>query len=102
MAISVKEELLEKWRYICKTYDKPAWYTRAAFIDWCVMSGYEPGMTLSRKDTTLPHSPENCYWVPEDIGLERSVSAEDLDAIKSWNHTVNRIRKAAGLPLFPE
>lgn len=42
----------------------PEWrHDFAAFRDWALANGYEPGLQIDRKDNDLGYSPENCQWV---------------------------------------
>lgn len=39
------------------------WHNFDAFYQWAVESGYEPELTIERKNVTKGYSPENCTWV---------------------------------------
>lgn len=34
-----------------------------AFLKWSLENGYDPQLSLSRKDKTKPYEPDNCEWV---------------------------------------
>lgn len=72
------------------------------FYDWCMQSGYSYGSWLLRRDSTLPFSPQNCYW--KETGKNRTLANADLERayVLKWNKTVNRFRRHYGLPLFDE
>src|SRR5438132_179851 len=35
-----------------------------AFKEWAIKAGYQPGLTLERKDVNLSYCPENCCFIP--------------------------------------
>ena len=97
---TIKTLLLDRYHRVLAAPHDPEWDDRATFIDWCIMRGFEPGMCLIRKDTTLPFGPQNC-----EVSYTRQSAAQeapDAEWKRLWNETVNRFRRAAGLPLFPE
>lgn len=100
MAASIKKLLLEKFHTMTQEPHVPEWDSRAAFFDWCIMRGFEPGMQLRRKDPSQPFGPQNC-----ELAYTRQSEAQEAaeaEWVRLWNETVNRLRRAAGLPLFPE
>lgn len=92
--------LYRKW-YTLKNRDHvKEWDDFAVFQEWCWASGYAPGRILVKKFRGSPYGPDNCVWASNSKTLqEDSVRAE---TVRKWNKTVNRIRKVAGLELFPE
>jgi hypothetical protein len=96
-----RDYLMEKWKYFMKLDTAPGWGSLEEFLAWSKVSGYEPGKSLLRKDKRKPHGPTNCYWRWSDFGY-RGGLLEDQARAKSWNKTVNKFRRALGLPLFPE
>lgn len=44
-------EVCEEWR------DDPK-----AFIDWALANGYDPNLTIERKDSSGNYEPGNCEW----------------------------------------
>lgn len=100
MAIPIKQLLLEKYHKMKYSPHVPEWDDRATFFDWCIMTGFEPGKLLHRKDTTQPFGPQNCELVFPHRAETREGQEEEWKAL--WNVTVNRLRRVAGLPLFPE
>lgn len=100
MATTIKQLLLEKYHKMKYSPHVPEWDDRAIFFDWCIMHGFEPGMILRRKDTTQPFGPQNCELVFTTHAETQEGQEEEWKAL--WNMTVNRLRRIAGLPLFPE
>lgn len=97
MAASIKKLLLEKFHKMTQEPHVPEWDDRATFIDWCILRGFEPGMYLIRKDKTQPFGPRNC-----ELSFHKTEEVTETEWMWLWNKTVNRFRRAAGLPLFPE
>lgn len=44
-----------------------AWHDGPTFIKWAMDSGYEPGLTVERKNVNGHYSPSNCTWVPNPM-----------------------------------
>ena len=93
--------LAEKWDYIKKAGLGSGWASREEFIEWSLAHGFAPEKSLLRKNKRLPHGPDNCYWRLSNPGYRES-DAEYEEKVLLWNKTVNRFRRALGLPLFPE
>lgn len=53
------------WWTGIKLYDK--WRSFENFRDWALANGYEPGLTIDRKDNDAGYTPDNCRWVDRVI-----------------------------------
>lgn len=40
----------------------PEWHDFATFAAWCSASGYQPGLSIDRRDNDGPYAPWNCKW----------------------------------------
>ena len=99
----IKTQLLDKYHRVSAAPHDPEWDDRATFFDWCIMRGFEPGVFLIRKDTSLPFGPQNCELsFSRQSEAQAAAEAAEAERIRQWNATVNVLRQAAGLPLFPE
>lgn len=54
------ENLYERWRKILR-YGS-GWKTFDDFLQWASETGAEPGNQLRKRDSSLPHGPDNSYW----------------------------------------
>lgn len=98
-----KSPLQAKWEYLKQTSPQHGWASRREFFEWSLASGFTSGASLMRLDPSKPHGPDNCYWVIGAPQPSRNIGREEAHArAVSWNKTVNRFRRALGLPLFPE
>ena len=101
VVLTERDQLEEKWRWVLKKSPEHGWASRQDFIKWALSTGFSPEKTLMRKDSSKPHSPDNCYWKMCQ-GVYREGLTADHEQAVAWNKTVNRFRRALGLPLFPE
>lgn len=112
-----RDPIVEKWYWVTSHPHAEEWDDREAFREWCLSNGYEPGLSLFRRDPSRPYGPDNCYWkTPGCNSLARSwdaamravwrkldpplTEAEAADFRRRWNNTVNLFRGSEGLPLF--
>lgn len=98
----VGQDLYNKWRTVKRNVPENGLFNDFEnFYNWSIQNGYKKGTTLIRCDKEKPFEPGNCVFV--QIG-EKDVTyyPSDYVQIYRWNKTVNRLRKVAGLQLFPE
>lgn len=97
----IRNELLCKYCNSPKKDRVGEFATFEGFYQWAMRNGYESGKTMLRRDSEKPVSPENCYFV-EGERKEPFSGEERIDWNRRWTATVNRIRKAWGMPLLPD
>ena len=59
------------------------------FFEWCLNSGWEPGLTIERKDNDGDYCPNNCCWIPLR-DQQKNTSRSIINKLK-----VNMLEKAA-------
>jgi hypothetical protein len=92
--------LKKKWSDMLRSPHVPEWDSWETFLAWSRSTGYTPGDMLQRKSYDHPYGPDNCRWID---GRSSSKWVQELmEAARGWNKTVNKIRRAYGLPLFKE
>lgn len=87
--------LWERWRRYVKHDAIQEWQeTIWTFAEHAVKSGFNLGMSVLRSDTSLPFSPENCYF---DYGradnaarakTQKETNTLDRNAAADWNRNV--------------
>lgn len=55
---SVKHLLRRFYRY----FSDSDWHNGDEFVRWCSENGWQKGLRLCRKDTSLPHGPDNSFF----------------------------------------
>jgi len=61
---------------VCETWSSDY----KAFYDWAVQNGWQPGLTIERKDVNGNYCPENCCWVPRSKQNENKTNNRLLSA----------------------
>lgn len=71
----------------------PEWKEYPAFLKWALGAGWEPGLTLDRRDNDSGYSPGNCRWAT------KKVQGRNTHTNKLSMETAKEIRKlkAAGV-----
>lgn len=65
------------------------WTKYQGFIDWATQSGYQPHLTIDRKDNFKGYSPDNCRWATQK---EQSHNRKrGLVSITAFNQTKSLI-----------
>ena len=76
------------------------------FYAWAIRTGYQVGDNLRRLDDDKPYGPDNCIWVKHRNNIKELPSVMHSPSVVlralSWNRAVNPLRRAEGLPPFPE
>lgn len=93
--------LYNKWRWLLKQPHSEEFDNFPTFYEWSMVKGYAAGAKLERKDPSKPYSIKNCLW-EQPAPQQKGYSEEDKAWIKSWNKTVNRIRRHYGIKPLPE
>lgn len=63
-----------------------------SFRDWALANGYQEDLTIDRKDTNGPYSPENCRWATQ----------KEQQNNRSNNHTITHDGKTLTLTQWAE
>lgn len=90
--------LYEIWKRIRRAGCDPVFESYSDFYDWALAVGYMVGDHLHRFDSSIPYTPENCYW--SDVTHETISAAWKEEWCKRWNETVNMIRRYFGFSEF--
>lgn len=72
-------------------YDK--WKSFPVFYEWSMENGYVEDAQLVVIGDECRYFPDSCCWT-----APVETEPRELDWIKKWNKTVNRIRKYYGMP----
>ena len=97
-----KRHIYSRW-HTFKVKNQPIcreWKVFPHFYRWSIESGYQIGAKLYRYDNTMPYSPENCVWQMMQPREKQISEKGNIDAINSWNKTVNVFREHYGLKPF--
>ena len=96
------QDLYNKWRTVKRNVPENGTFADFEnFYNWAVRNGHQMGTTLIRYSKEKPFEPGNCVFV-QTGEKDDTYYPSDYIRIYQWNRTVNRLRKAVGLPLFPE
>lgn len=53
-------------------YVSDEWKTFEPFYHWAIANGYQPGLTIDRKDNDGPYAPGNCRWVTRKVNMNNT------------------------------
>lgn len=62
-----------------------------AFYSWARENGYEEGLTIERKDTSIGYCPQNCEWISFEENRRRSVEARRLKKEKERQRQLEEV-----------
>lgn len=86
---------------VCEEWSKDP----AAFVEWALSNGYQPGLELDRKDVDGPYAPWNCRFIPHvDNSRSRRNAKCDVErarlvkAALASGKSVTEAAHAAGVP----
>ena len=87
--------LWERWKRHVKRDAISAWQDAVLpFAEYAASSGFRLGMSVLRRDTSLPFGPDNCFFGygrthnAESANTQRETNSLDADAAANWNRKV--------------
>ena len=69
---SVKHLIRKFYRYLRDS----DWYNADAFVRWCSENDWQKGLRLCKKDTSMPHGPDNSFFKKPEMTVR--AKAEDV------------------------
>lgn len=73
------------------------WRTAKGFIQWAEANGYEPGLTIERKDVNGNYCPENCTFIPMREQAKNKTDSHYV-TFRGKRTTVTEAARELGIP----
>jgi len=67
-----------------------------SFYEWAIANGYKEGLTIDRKDSDGPYSPDNCRWTTMEVQNNNKSCVRKITA-NGETHTIAEWAKITGI-----